>query len=538
MCDHVGMAAAMQEERDEALRAAAGNGDDLALRRLLCAGANREATNLYGVTPLYIACCNGHEACVRSLLDAGARKEVTMGDGATPLHMASQEGYAACVRALLGAGANMEAVDMSGCTPLHAACRVGHEACVRALLGAGANMEAADKDGATPLHIACEKGHAACVRALLSAGANTEAMKKGGCTPLHVACENGDEACVRALLGAGASLSAHTSNGSTPLSIARSRGYTSIVRMLDDEAAGLIPPPPSLPVARASTPAAVGEINFADLAFDGDEDVTEIELCPSGVGTVYTGRWRDERVAIKKIILPLEQVASGAFWWEVQLRMLAHHPNVVRMHGAAVKPVKGKPAEMACYVVMDRMVTDLSSALHETVDADHPAHDVVAALRPLPQRLRLLLEVARGLHFLHAQGIVHADLKPGNVMLDHAGTAQLAAFGSVVRRALDASRTGSSSHKDKRGALAYMDPALASRGEDTPLKPASDMYSWGVLAWEVLTLRKPQEGVYKVGGGGASASACAGTSSTFSSRVAIPSFSRLTFDGEPPLYPM
>ncbi|RYG47036.1 hypothetical protein EON67_08940, partial [archaeon] len=188
--------------------------------------------------------------------------------------------------------------------------------------------------------------------------------------------------------------------------------------------------------------------------------------------------------------------------------------------------------------VMDRLVTDLSSALHGRFHVDDPAHSVAASVRPLSQRLRLLLEIARGVRFLHAQGIVHADLKPGNVMLDRDGHAQLTDFGLAVQRALDASRTRSS-HKGERGTLAYMDPALAdigSGGEGASVKPASDMYSWGVLAWEVLTLRKPYEGATSAGVGGATSvgGANAGAPSA-SSVVAIPSFSRLTFGGERPL---
>ncbi|RYE97464.1 MAG: hypothetical protein EOO41_03495 [Methanobacteriota archaeon] len=191
---------------------------------------------------------------------------------------------------------------------------------------------------------------------------------------------------------------------------------------------------------------------------------------------------------------------------------------------------------MSCYVVMDRLVADLSSALHDTFLVGCPAHSVAASVRPLPQRLRLLLEIARGVRFLHARGIVHADLKPGNVMLDRTGTAQLTDFGLAVQRRLDASRTRSS-HKGERGTLAYMDPALVGGNEGASVKPSSDMYSWGVLAWEVLTLRKPFEGVSSggdAGGGGSGASAGAAAGAGASSGAPIPSFSRLTFGGERP----
>ncbi|RYG55407.1 hypothetical protein EON66_05380, partial [archaeon] len=152
------------------------------------------------------------------------------------------------------------------------------------------------------------------------------------------------------------------------------------------------------------------------------------------------------------------------------------------------------------------------------------------------QRLRLLLEIARGVRFLHAQDIVHTDLKPGNVMLDRLGTAQLTDFGLAVQRTLDASRTRSS-HRGERGTLAYMDPALVGGNEGASVKSSSDMYSWGVMAWEVLTFHKPYERASSSGGAssGARASASSGGAAAGGlGIVLIPSFSRLTFDGERP----
>ncbi|RYG57251.1 hypothetical protein EON66_00860 [archaeon] len=581
-----------QKDGATPLYAACSNGHEACVRALLDAGANKDAAQKDGRTPLHVACQNGHEACVRVLLNAGANKEAANQNGWTPLYIACFNGYEACERVLLGAGANTEAADEDGRTPLYVACAKGHEACVRALLEAGANKEAVNNDGWTPLHVACVSGNVACVRALLGARANKEAAMVDGRTPLYIACENGHEACVRVLLGAGVFLSAFAKDGSTPLSIARSSGHVSILRLLEDAVFAQAPPlllapvvfvteqtyepiaapadathaschylraaaqssyspasPPDVgapiitpPPAASVAPTIACEISFKDIAFDLDGG-EQVELGHGSFGTVYAGRWKGERVAIKKMTLPLEWITSGRFWREVQLHMQASYKHVVRVHGACVRPVPRKLDEMAGYVVMDLLVADLSSALFGRFNADDPAHSVAAAVRPLSQRLRLLLEIARGVRFLHAQNIVHADLKPGNVMLDRAGTAQLTDFGLAVQRHLDASRTRSS-HKGVRGTLAYMDPVLAasSSGEGASVKPASDMYSWGVLAWEMLTLRRPYEGGSS-GDGGAAAGAGAGAGVSAGAHVSgasplggviIPSISYRTFGGERP----
>ena len=89
------------------------------------------------------------------LLEAGANLEAQNEDGATPLHLAAYDGTLAVVTALLEAGANLEARTKDGVTPLHLAAAFNENpAVVTALLEAGANLEARNEYGATPLHLA------------------------------------------------------------------------------------------------------------------------------------------------------------------------------------------------------------------------------------------------------------------------------------------------------------------------------------------------------------------------------------------------
>ena len=88
---------------------AAVNGREAVVRLLLEAGADKEAKNNYGRTPLIIAAQKGREAVVRLLLEAGADKEAKSNDGNTPLIRRRSNGHEAVVPLLLEAGADKEA---------------------------------------------------------------------------------------------------------------------------------------------------------------------------------------------------------------------------------------------------------------------------------------------------------------------------------------------------------------------------------------------------------------------------------------------
>jgi len=105
------------------------------------------------------------------------------------------------------------------------------------------------------------------------------------------------------------------------------------------------------------------------------------------------------------------------------------------------------------------------------------------------QTAHVVRQLAEALAYAHGQGIVHRDVKPGNVMLDGRGNTHLLDFGLAHRKEL-AKLTQAGA---VLGTPAYMAPEQALRSDEEPL-PASDQYSLGVVLYELLCGRAPFEG--------------------------------------------
>ncbi|KLU90651.1 hypothetical protein MAPG_10503, partial [Magnaporthiopsis poae ATCC 64411] len=109
---------------------------------------------------------NGHEAVAKPVAaEPGADKEAKDGDGRTPLHLAADVGNEAAVKLLLATGSvDIDSKDSHGRTPLLYAAGNGHEAVVKLLIEVGAEKEAKDNYGWTPLHRAALDGHEAVAK--------------------------------------------------------------------------------------------------------------------------------------------------------------------------------------------------------------------------------------------------------------------------------------------------------------------------------------------------------------------------------------
>jgi cytohesin len=185
---------------------------------------------------LFEAVGDGNAAKVRELLKRGANPNAKNEHGWTPLHRAAYRGHADVARLLLehGADANAKSKDSFIPTPLHLAAAMGHVDVTKLLLEHGADANAKNKDGFTPLHFAANKGHAEVARLLLEYGADANAKNKDGFTPLHFAAAFGYAVVARLLLEHGADPSIGDNDSVTPLDIARAAGHEEVARVIEE----------------------------------------------------------------------------------------------------------------------------------------------------------------------------------------------------------------------------------------------------------------------------------------------------------------
>lgn len=105
---------------------------------------------------------------------------------------------------------------------------------------------------------------------------------------------------------------------------------------------------------------------------------------------------------------------------------------------------------------------------------------------PLPFIARVLADIASALDYAHTQGVIHRDLKPENILFDAEGTLYLGDFGVADDDTPDRAQGG-----EFVGTVAYASPEQV-RGET--LTPSADIYSLGVILFEMLTGRRPFAG--------------------------------------------
>jgi serine/threonine-protein kinase len=198
----------------------------------------------------------------------------------------------------------------------------------------------------------------------------------------------------------------------------------------------------------------------------------EREIGRGGMGIVYLAREvaLDRPVAIK--LLPPEVALSASrrdrFVREARLAASLSHPHIVPIHAV------GERDGLVWYV----MAWVDGETLGERVRRAGPL--------PVSAAARVMREVAWALGHAHARGVVHRDVKPDNILLEHgSGRALVTDFG--IARAADA---GTDSGGQGVGTPAYMSPEQAAGGA---LDARSDLYALGGTMWHALTGRLPYE---------------------------------------------
>jgi hypothetical protein len=161
-------------------------------------------------------------------------------------------------------------------------------------------------------------------------------------------------------------------------------------------------------------------------------------------------------------------VGFDRFIQEYEIVAGLNHPNIVRIYDLGI-------ADDHAYIAMEHF----------------PAGDLRARMKtPLPPRtaVHFLGQIASALEAIHAVGVLHRDLKPANVMLRADGSLCLIDFGLAKANEMDVELTGS---REIFGTPYYMSP---EQGHAELIDARSDLYSLGIVFYEMLTGRKPYTG--------------------------------------------
>jgi formylglycine-generating enzyme required for sulfatase activity/tRNA A-37 threonylcarbamoyl transferase component Bud32 len=180
----------------------------------------------------------------------------------------------------------------------------------------------------------------------------------------------------------------------------------------------------------------------------------------------------DRNVAIK---IPrkgqLDAAETERFLREARAAAQLKHPNIVGVHEVGREDGK-------VYIVSD-LIEGLT--LNDWLSGQRPRKREAA---------RLCVKIAEALHHAHEQGVIHRDLKPGNVMLDRQHEPHVMDFGLAKR---EAGETTMTIEGQIIGTPAYMSPEQA-RGEGHLVDRRTDIYSLGVILFELLTGELPFRG--------------------------------------------
>lgn len=194
----------------------------------------------------------------------------------------------------------------------------------------------------------------------------------------------------------------------------------------------------------------------------------EHKVASGSYGDLYKGTYCSQEVAIK--ILKSERLNSELqkeFAQEVYIMRKVRHKNVVQFIGACTRPPN------LCIVTEFMSGGSVYDYLHKQKGAFK-----------LPSLLKVAIDVSKGMNYLHQNNIIHRDLKAANLLMDENEVVKVADFGVARVKAQTGVMTA------ETGTYRWMAPEVI---EHKPYDHKADVFSFGVVVWELLTGKLPYE---------------------------------------------
>lgn len=204
-----------------------------------------------------------------------------------------------------------------------------------------------------------------------------------------------------------------------------------------------------------------------------DDFVIDEPIGSGGVGTVYAAHQRSihRAVALKVVTECEDRALLKRFIREAETMAYLEHIHILPIYRYGL--VEDDTAYLAMRLMQHGTLADLLRK-QGTLSLDKTLHFVE--------------QIAQGLEFMHSMEVVHRDLKPSNILLDEESNIYLSDFGAVYL--LSASASKSENAMRLSGTPSYIAPELLQGESATPV---SDIYSFGVMIYQMLCGRLPFE---------------------------------------------
>lgn len=203
-------------------------------------------------------------------------------------------------------------------------------------------------------------------------------------------------------------------------------------------------------------------------------------LGEGGMGAVYEAEQDQPR---RRVALKVIKTAWASpellrrFELESQTLGRLHHPGIAQIYDAGTADTGfGSQPYFAMELIHGRSLCVYADAKH----------------LDLRQRLSMMIQVCEAVQHAHQIGIIHRDLKPGNILVDESGQPKILDFGLARVTDSDAQATRQTDMGQLLGTLAYMSPEQV-QADPLAVDTRSDVYSLGVILYELLARRMPYE---------------------------------------------